>query len=267
MVSAIERDHSLGANSPRLAAIAGAGLDAGKLRVPFATAPLVITDGRAQLTGFAAPAQNADVAGSVSLGLDDGKIDARLTITRKAAPGSERPPLAVTVSGPLAAAHRSVDTGLLANSVTMQLVDQETKRLEEAEKERERREAAEALRREQEAAKAAADGAVAPATVGRAGDAPVPDTKPSPPPAPVRRAPPASPRPRRRKGPSRSATFSRSAADGIGANRKAKLSNRRDDPWRCAAPRAHTGSAAHFGQLVVGLRIEQRIDFGGYLRA
>jgi hypothetical protein len=195
VVSAIERDHGLGANSTRLAAIAGTGLDAGRLRVPFATAPLAITDGRALLTGLAAPAQNADVGGSVSLGLDDGKIDARLTIARKAAPGGERPPLAVTVSGPLAAARRSVDAGPLANSVTIQLVDQETKRLEEAEKERERREAAEASQREQEAAKAAADGAAAPATVGRAADAPVPGTKPGPPPAAVRRTPPAQPPP------------------------------------------------------------------------
>jgi uncharacterized protein involved in outer membrane biogenesis len=205
VIRAMDNDRGLGANPGRIAEIAGAGLDVGRLRVPSVTAPIVITDGRAQAVASAS-VQNTDIAGLVSLGLNDGQIDARLMMTgaaRKNAPGSERPALAVAIKGPFAAARRSVDIAPIVNWVTMQRVEEGSKRLDEAEKERQRLDTAtEALRRQQEPAKAEPGSAsFAPpqaSTVGRATDqAPAPDIKP-PTPAPRRTPPPPAPPPQQR---------------------------------------------------------------------
>ena len=196
VIRAMDNDRGLGANSGRIAEIASAGLDVGRLRVPSVTAPIAIADGRAQAVASAS-VQNTDIAGPVSLGLNDGQIDVRLTMTgaaRKNAPGSERPAMAVAIRGPLGTARRSVDIAPIVNWVTMQRVEEESKRLDAAEKERQRLEAAtDALRRQQDAPKTES-GSGSPAspqasTVGRATDqAPAPDTKPPPPGA--RRTPP-----------------------------------------------------------------------------
>jgi hypothetical protein len=88
----------------------------------------------------------------MSLALADWQLDARFTMTappRKNAPAAERPVMAVTVRGPLTAARRSVDVSNLIGWATMRAVDQEAKRLDEAEKERQRVEApVDALRRQ-----------------------------------------------------------------------------------------------------------------------
>jgi uncharacterized protein involved in outer membrane biogenesis len=150
-INALENDRTLIGNPARVAQIANAGLDAGRLVVPFAAAPVVIADGRAQLVRLSAPAQNADIAGSISLGLIDWQLDARLAMTgpqRKNAPTVERPLMAVAVRGPMSAARRIADVASLISWVTMRAVDQEAKRLDDAEKEQRRLEAAaEALRR------------------------------------------------------------------------------------------------------------------------
>jgi hypothetical protein len=107
----------------------------------------------------------------------------------------------VAVRGPLASARRTVDIASLVGWVTMQRVDREAKRLDDAEKEHQRLEAAtEALRRQPDASKTPADpGSAAPpasaqaSTVGRAPDPPATtDIKPVTPP---RRAPPPPPLP------------------------------------------------------------------------
>jgi hypothetical protein len=205
VIGALERDRGLGANPARVAEIAVAGLDAGRLGMPFAVAPIMIADGRAQVISFSALVQNADLAGSVSLGLIDGQIDARLAMTgaqRNNAPApGDRPLMAVAVRGPLASARRTVDIASLVGWVTMQRVDREAKRLDDAEKEHQRLEAAtEALRRQPDASKTPAEpGSAAPpvsaqaSTVGRAPDPPATtDIKPVTPP---RRAPPPPPLP------------------------------------------------------------------------
>jgi hypothetical protein len=152
VINALEFDRGLASNPGRVTQIANSGLDAGKLKIPLATAPIVIADGRAQLTRVSASAQNTDISGLISLALADWQLDARLTMTappRKNAPTAERPVMAVTVRGPLAAARRSVDVTGLIGWATMRAVDQEAKRLDEAEKERRRLEAAvDALRRQ-----------------------------------------------------------------------------------------------------------------------
>jgi large subunit ribosomal protein L24 len=199
VIRAMDNDRGLGANPGRIAEIASAGLDVGRLRVPSVTAPIVIADGRAQVVASAS-AQNTEIAGPVSLGLNDGQIDARLTMTgpaRKNAAGSERPAMAVAIRGPLGTARRSVDIAPIVNWVTMQRVEEEAKRLDAAEKERKRLDAAaEAIRRQQDAPKDGSkpeSGSAPPApaqasTVGRAPDAaPAGDVKPSPPASPLPR--------------------------------------------------------------------------------
>ncbi len=150
VINALETDRGLASNPARVTQIANSGLDAGKLRVPFATAPIVIADGRARLAKVSASARNADISGAMSLALADWQLDSRFAMTapaRKNAPASERPLMAVTVRGPLTAARRSVDVSTLIGWATLRAVDQEAKRLDEAEKERKRSEpAADALR-------------------------------------------------------------------------------------------------------------------------
>jgi uncharacterized protein involved in outer membrane biogenesis len=152
VINALEFDRGLASNPGRVAQIANGGLDVGKLKIPLATAPIVIADGRAQLAKVSASAQSTDISGSISLALADWQLDGRLTMTappRRNAPTAERPVMAVTVRGPLGAARRSVDVTSLIGWTTMRAVDQEAKRLDEAEKERRRLEAAvDALRRQ-----------------------------------------------------------------------------------------------------------------------
>jgi uncharacterized protein involved in outer membrane biogenesis len=144
VITALEFDRGLVSNPARVAQIANGGLDAGRLKTALATGPIVIADGRAQLADIAASAQGTDIAGSISLNLADWQLDARLTMTgppRKNSTTTERPALAVSIKGPLAAARRSVDVTNLIGWATMRAVDQEAKRLDDAEKERRRLEA------------------------------------------------------------------------------------------------------------------------------
>ena len=186
-------DRGLAINSARLVEIVNAGLDNGRLRLPFAAAPIVIADGRVQLADLAAPAQSADVAGSAALTLADNQVDMRIALTgpqRSGAPPGPRPSLAVAVKGPLNAAHRTADLTSLVGWLTSRAVEQETKRLEDAERERKRMEPTDARRRQDAtaAAPAAPESALA-ATMGRAPDLPAPiEIKPPV----VRRVPPAA---------------------------------------------------------------------------
>jgi uncharacterized protein involved in outer membrane biogenesis len=191
VIGALEHDRGLAANPGRMADIANSRLDAGRLRLPFAAAPLTIGDGRVQLPQLVAPAQNADLAATVTLGLNDGTFDARITMTGPQRPNAavgQRPQMSVAIRGPLTAARRSVDVASLASWVTMQRVEQEAKRLDEAEKQQQRRIEAAA----EPAPRRPTDG-TAPATpeAGAAqastGNVPAaPEVKP----APVRRPPP-----------------------------------------------------------------------------
>jgi uncharacterized protein involved in outer membrane biogenesis len=186
-------DRGLAINSARIGDIVNTGLDAGRLRLPFAAAPIIIADGRVQLADLAAPAQSADVTGSVALALADNQVDVRIALTgpqRGNAPAGPRPSLAVAVKGPLNAARRTADVTSLVGWLTSRAVEQETKRLDDAERERKRMEPPEQRRRQDAAAAAppAPESALA-ATMGRAPELPAPiEIKPPP----VRRPPPAA---------------------------------------------------------------------------
>src|SRR5262249_33158326 len=151
VIKALELDRGLVGNPGRVTQIANAGLDAGKLRIPSVGSAIVLADGRAQLANISVPTQNADISGSISLTLADWQLEARLAMmgpSRQNATTAERPAMAVTVRGPLTGARRFVDISDLIGWATMRAVDQEAKRLDDAEKERQRLEAAvEALRR------------------------------------------------------------------------------------------------------------------------
>jgi uncharacterized protein involved in outer membrane biogenesis len=185
VITALEFDRGLASNPGRVAQIANGRLDAGKLKVQSVNAPIVLADGRAQLAKVSAPAQGADVSGSISLALADSQLDLHLTMTappRKNAPTAERPVMTVALKGPLTAARRSVDVTNLIGWATMRAVDQEAKRLDDAEKERQRLEAGiEALRRQSDTT------TVAPPQIGTTPSVPSPDrrTRPGPAAAPA----------------------------------------------------------------------------------
>jgi hypothetical protein len=153
VLNALEKDRSLMNNSPRVMQIAGTALDAGKLKIASATTPVVIADGRAQLSRLQVSAQNTDISGLISLALADWQVNARFTMTappRRNAPGAERPAMAVTARGPLGAAQRNVEVATLINWVQQRAIDLETKRLDEIEKTRKRvEEQLESQRRQQ----------------------------------------------------------------------------------------------------------------------
>jgi uncharacterized protein involved in outer membrane biogenesis len=189
-ISAVDR--GLAINAGRIAEIVNASLNGGRLRVPFATAPITVAEGRARVSDLEAPAQSADVGATAVLGLADHQVDMRLVLTgpqRKDAPGGERPSLAVTVRGPLDNARRSADVTALVNWLTARAVEEETKRLEEAERERKRLESPERLRPDAVVAPSGPEAVTA--TLGHAPELPAP-IEIKPPPAP-RRAPSSPP--------------------------------------------------------------------------
>ena len=99
-ISAVDR--GLAINAGRIAEIVNASLNSGRLRVPFATAPITIAEGRVRVSDLEAPAQSADVDAMATFGLVDHQVDMRFMLTgaqRKDAPGGERPSLAVTREG------------------------------------------------------------------------------------------------------------------------------------------------------------------------
>jgi uncharacterized protein involved in outer membrane biogenesis len=197
-ISAVDR--GLAVNPARIGDIVNTGLDAGKLRLPFAAAVVAIADGRMQLADIDAPAQSADVAASGSLALADGQVDMRIALTgpaRKDAPANERPGLTVAVKGPLNAARRTTDVATLVNWLTARAVEQETKRLDEAERERRRLEPAEARHRQDAVGATGEPEASLAVTLGHAPELPAPiEIKPPAvrrPPAPAQLRP--APRP------------------------------------------------------------------------
>jgi large subunit ribosomal protein L24 len=141
VLNAVEKDRNLANDAGRANVIASAGLDAGKVKFPSMSTPVVIADGRAQLSQVQASAPNADISGLISLGLVDWQVNGRFALTgppRKNAPNAERPAMTVTMRGQLAQAQRSVDIASLINWAQQRAIDAETRRIEEIEKERKR---------------------------------------------------------------------------------------------------------------------------------
>ena len=141
VLNALDNDHSLASNPTKIAQIANAALDAGRLKIASVATPIILADGRAQLTKMQATAQNTDISCLISLDLADWQANGHFDITaapRKSAPNAERPVMTVTARGPLTAAKRTVDVTGLVNWATQRAIELETKRLDDAEKERKR---------------------------------------------------------------------------------------------------------------------------------
>ncbi len=200
-INAMEHDRNLSGNPGRVTDMVNIGLDAGRLRLPFAAAPIAIADGAAHVVRFSAPAQNAEINGSISLGLKDGQVEAGVAITAPqrngAAAGLEPPQLKVAVRGALGSARRTADVSSLIEWSMKRWMDQDAKTLEDVQQERRRIEAAaEVPRHQDDAGGTTGDVRIAPAAappaaaMTRAPDQPAPaDTKPPP----VRRAAPQQP--------------------------------------------------------------------------
>jgi hypothetical protein len=168
-------DRGLAINAGRIADIVNASLSSGRLRLPFAAAPITVAEGRLRVSDLQAPAQSADLGATGALGLADHQVDMRFVLTgpqRKDAPGGERPSLAVTVRGTLDNARRSADVTALVSWLTARAVEEETKRLEEAERERKRLESPERLRPDAVAPPSAPEAVTA--TLGHAPELPAP---------------------------------------------------------------------------------------------
>jgi hypothetical protein len=136
--------------APRVADMVARTMEAGVLVVPWASAPIEISTGRARLGKLVMPPNAAEVAVGASLDLVEETLDARFTVFGPGAaqgPG-QRPEVSVSVKGPLVAPRKSVDTSVLVGWLTLQAVDREAKKLEAEEREVERRERLNAAIRE-----------------------------------------------------------------------------------------------------------------------
>ena len=149
VLNALASNRSLASNTIRVAQIANAALDAGRLQIEVATAPIVFGEGRARIVKFAAPAKGADISGSITVGLNDWQFDSRLlmTVPDRTDASNAPPAMALVVKGPLRAARRSADVTDLIGWEMARAGDEDIKALGTAETERHRLETGIGLRR------------------------------------------------------------------------------------------------------------------------
>ncbi|HEY4774693.1 MAG TPA: AsmA-like C-terminal region-containing protein, partial [Xanthobacteraceae bacterium] len=136
----------------RLADLVNRALDVGSLAVPWASAPVTISAGRARLGKLVTPPQTNDFAVTGGVDLVEGAIDLRVTLFGPPSGSAQRPDVSVVLKGPIGAPRRAVDVSALAEWLTLQAVDREAKRLEAAEQAAKRLQAAEEAAKRVEAA-------------------------------------------------------------------------------------------------------------------
>lgn len=126
-------------DSRRASAFAAGMLESGTLTVTRAVASIGIAAGLARFTDISAQAA-ADIKATGSVDLAAGTVEALITLTGQTAlSGAVRPEVQVTLRGALPAPQRTVDTGALANWLTMRAVEQQAKQIDAIERqERER---------------------------------------------------------------------------------------------------------------------------------
>ncbi|MCL2430716.1 MAG: hypothetical protein FWD12_15945 [Alphaproteobacteria bacterium] len=160
------------------------------MKIASVATPVILADGRAQLTQMQATAQNTDISGLISLDLADWQANGHFVMTaapRKSAPNAERPVMTVTARGPLTAAKRTVDVTSLVNWSTQRAIELETRRLDDAEKERKRVESlVDSIRRQRQPETAKQPDATPPGPAAEGGSAaPGADRRPHPASGPV----------------------------------------------------------------------------------
>jgi large subunit ribosomal protein L24 len=108
-------------------------MDAGSLKLPWASVPLAISGGRIRIGKMVTPAPGNELAASGTLDLLDATIDARLTMFGASESG-QRPEASVVWKGPIAAPRRSIDVSALTGWLTLQSANREAKRLDAIER-------------------------------------------------------------------------------------------------------------------------------------
>lgn len=139
-IRAVERGSPV--TPQRISDVVSRVMDGGSFSVSSVTAPFEVAAGRVRLGKTSVPRQTADLSVFGSLDLVDRTLDAHMVMTGNGPGTSEksRPEISVALKGPLDAPRRTIDVSPLVGWLTLQAVDREAKKLEEAEREAKRRE-------------------------------------------------------------------------------------------------------------------------------
>lgn len=161
-----EESDALEADPAKVRRAFQAALEKGPLTLSEVTGAVGIASGVARVVNAAVTSDAADASASLSLDLNVWTASGELDLRPKALPDvadADRPSVRVSLSGPLAAPARSLDTASLTAFLASRSIARQTTKMEQLEAERRQR--AEAAR---EAAKAAADKAAADAAARKA---------------------------------------------------------------------------------------------------
>ena len=127
----------------RVKALAERTLAAGRLPLAHGDGALTMTAGQVRLSNMLASGDGAEVAVAGAVDLAAWTLDGRVSLSgpgKADDPAIGRPEILVALSGPLAAPKMSTDVSTLVGWLTLRSVEQQAKRLEEAEAERRRTE-------------------------------------------------------------------------------------------------------------------------------
>ncbi|HEY0442273.1 MAG TPA: AsmA family protein [Xanthobacteraceae bacterium] len=129
-------DEETGIDPARVKSLVERAIDAGRLRIGQADGALSVVAGQLRLANMIARGEGADLSVSGSIDLVKLTVDARLTLQGAVSDGAAlgRPEIDVALKGPVAAPQRSIDVSNLVGWLTLRSVEQQAKRLEEAEK-------------------------------------------------------------------------------------------------------------------------------------
>jgi large subunit ribosomal protein L24 len=126
-------DQGLPIDANRLRERAEAALKGGALAIERAEGAIAISAGQARLANSVADAHGTELALNGSLGLTDGEIDTRLTLSgapASAGPEGTRPQIIILLKGPFDAPTRSLDVSSLASWLALRAVEQQSKKLD-----------------------------------------------------------------------------------------------------------------------------------------
>jgi len=127
-------DQGLAIDAPRIADVVSKALDSGQLAVKQAEGTLAISAGQVRLSNVGADSAEAALSLSGNLDLTDGSIDARLVLSGAGEAAGARPDIFMALKGPLAAPARSIDVSALTGWLTLRAVENQARKLREAER-------------------------------------------------------------------------------------------------------------------------------------
>ncbi|MGE3149698.1 MAG: AsmA family protein, partial [Pseudorhodoplanes sp.] len=157
IVRAVDQGLALDAN--RIRPTVQTALDAGKLVVPRLEAAFAIAAGQARIATVVARSEGAELTDSGNLDLAESNLDVQLilsSLTSGDVAGAGRPEIGIGLRGPVASPARTIDVAALAGWLALRTVEQQTKKLEEAERQAAIRAREEAEQRRRDEAERAA---------------------------------------------------------------------------------------------------------------